>query len=96
MKAAGKLKAKRVRKVKPGDLVYVQWYDAVEDGTGWEDVTKCELVPHYCLSVGFVIRADKKAIVLAGTIGAHDGVKESIQRLAIPLGWVEEVRRIRP
>jgi hypothetical protein len=58
---------------RPGDLVLVVWTD-IEHHSGWTDWTN-EWCPDVYQSVGWLVRADRERVVIAGTAarGTDDG-----------------------
>lgn len=73
-------------------IVHIRWIDAQTEH-GWEDLREAlaDSDAPICESVGFVIRRDKKQIVLAQTIGGS----EINGRITIPRAWiVGEIRAL--
>jgi hypothetical protein len=80
------------RKVAPkvGDLVLVHWDDIQEEST-WQDKEHPEPDVAKCLSVGYVAKWGRKAVVLVRTYQLHDGTRTAGDRISYPravvTGW---------
>ena len=77
-------KTKNVR-LKPGDIVLIDWHDAAGATRAWQN--DVEVVS--CTSVGFVVKLDKDQIVIAHT-RAQDG--DHGGSFAIPRGFIKEYK----
>ncbi len=74
-------------------LVEVEWSDA-SSTHGWFEPLEArkEADPVGCLTVGRLIRNDRKVVAVVQTVAEHGKVSEV---WAIPRGWVKRVRRLR-
>lgn len=80
--------------VKAGQLVVIDWLDAVAHAAGWDDAPKnrAELTR----SVGLVTAATSDAITVAGDWGPKEGARGHVNRaFTIPWGMVRHVRQVR-
>ena len=72
-------------KLKSGDLVMIDWFDACCSTRAWGD----DVNIHPCTSIGFLVSHSKKQLVIAHT-KAEDG--DYAGRFAIPRGFVKETK----
>ena len=72
-------------KLKPGDLVMIEWHDACCATTAWGS----DVDIHPCTSIGFLVKENKKQLVIAHT-KAEDG--DYAGKFAIPRGFVKEAK----
>ena len=80
------------------DIVIVDWEDAKSIG-GWTASSDVEhLHTAEAHSVGYLIRADDKEVVLAGTVAPEDNFlhETMLNLLTIPRPWVTSIRRVSP
>jgi len=73
----------------------IVWNDAVAD-TGWKE-GKDAIHPMRCTSIGYVVFADRKCVILAGTWGVSTETKkmEHNNRMTIPKGFIVSRRRVK-
>lgn len=83
------MKRGELRKLKIGTWVKITWDDAVGSDEGWIDDHKVETEIAACITVGKVIKKDRKQVVLAQSAGPNDNQVGNIW--AIPLGWINQV-----
>lgn len=77
-------------------LFYIEWNDAVTD-SGWANSTE-EHTLHRCKSVGWLIKENRKEIVLAGDISDPQDEVDGIdvnRRIAIPKAWIVLRRKLK-
>lgn len=76
---------------------FVSWHDAVVDSGGWSNSTE-EHSLHTCYSCGWLIRENRKEIVLAGDISdPQEGVEgcDVNRRIAIPKAWIITRKKVK-
>lgn len=75
-------------------LVRVEWDDASSHDEGWATREDLENRVQRCTTVGFVVRKDRKQVLLAMSKGQHaaDTVMQYATTMAIPLGWVTRIK----
>lgn len=76
-------------KLKHGNWVRVTWDDAVGSDEGWVEARDHTTQVASCITVGKVIRKDRKQVVLAQSAGADDEQVGNIW--AVPLGMITAV-----
>mgnify|MGYP000025145055 CR=1 FL=1 len=76
-----------------GDLVLIEWHDAAVD-SGWADSNESDSKVHLIQSIGWVIKKDRKAIIIAADKAADPTDKETNRRLAVPRSWIESVKQV--
>lgn len=77
------------RALKLGQCVRITWDDAVGSDEGWVDAKDHQTVIAGCVTVGKVVRKDRKQIVLAQSWGTND---EQVGNLwAIPRGMITTI-----
>ncbi|MCA1841499.1 MAG: hypothetical protein LC723_14550 [Actinobacteria bacterium] len=77
---------------KPGQIVQVEWADAASPDAGWTRIEEAAAQnPMDVLSVGFVLRHDKTALVICLSVSKDEQV---IMPLAIPSVWVRKIKRL--
>jgi hypothetical protein len=74
--------------LKLGDLVLIEWADACTATHAWQE--DIEIAP--CVSVGFLVKKDKKQFVIAHT-KAFDG--QHCGQFAIPRGFVKTYKIVK-
>ena len=79
--------------LKVGALVRVTWEDASSHDEGWAKIEEIENRVQKCMTVGWVVKRDRKQVVLAMSHGKHpsDGVEQYATTWALPLGFVTEI-----
>lgn len=79
-----------VSRLKVGALVRVSWDDASSHDEGWAKIEEIENRVQKCTTVGWVVKLDRKQLVLAMSHGKHasDDVEQYATTWAIPRGWV--------
>lgn len=78
--------------MKPTPLVEVEWQDAYSDDS-WQSAKKARKSgPMWCRTVGYLLREDDDAIVLADTICETE--RDVAGTWYIPKGMVRKVRKI--
>ena len=70
-------------------IVLVEWEDTFAD-VGWAEDDLNPIIVH---SVGWVIRKDKRKILLAGMIGTA-GLEDKNCRQAIPRGCIRKIQEL--
>lgn len=79
-----------LRKLKKGVCVRIHWVDVIAgNDQGWVEPKDIEAKPAECLSVGYVVRKDKRQVVIAMSIGKNDKEVNTIGQ--IPLGCITKV-----
>lgn len=76
---------------KLGSLVQVEWDDAAVT-TGWSNGLP---TTSRCVSYGIVMGASKRQLSIAGSTADRDSVGRFNQRLAIPVGCIRSIRRLK-
>ena len=77
---------------KPRRMILVRWHDAVHQ-LGWLDKDeRDEESADICLSVGFVIKANKSVMKLAQSVGKDD--EDVAQTVQIPIGMIIDVTEL--
>lgn len=79
---------RRKLEIQVGDLVIVEWRDAVAD-LEWMARDRVEELKPIIRSIGWVQKASQDSIIIAGDIGSGDS--ESNRRMEVPLGMVQQV-----
>lgn len=77
------------KKLALGNWVRVTWDDAVGSDEGWVEAKDHTTQTASCITVGKIIRKDKKQVVLAQSAGADDEQVGNIW--AVPLGMITAV-----
>ena len=83
--------AKRLPHLKPGAWVRIFWHDAASHDEGWATEAELENTVQPCITVGIVVKRDKKQVILAMTKGVPNEANEDPQYAttwAIPISWV--------
>ena len=70
-------------------LVLVEWDDTITHH-GWKEYKDIEIAPEPCLSVGWVLKSDKKSLTLSA-MKSKDGCAE---RQIIPRGCIRSIRKL--
>lgn len=70
-------------------LTLVEWLDIAAE-VGWESIEQ-KMLPHPCVSVGYLIEETDTALTLAATISDF-GVVETNNRIVIPKGTIKSRR----
>jgi len=76
-----------------GTLVLIRWKDIVGDDNWQTRKDAKELQPHEFVSVGWLLRKDKKSIVITSCYSPDDDTVGSVT--SIPMGTVLEVKQLR-
>ena len=76
-----------------GTLVMVRWEDIVGDDNWQTRKEAIGVIPHNFVSVGWLLRKDKKSIVITACYSPDDDTVGSIT--SIPIGAVLEVKTIK-
>lgn len=76
-----------------GTLVVVHWVDIVGDDNWQTRKEAAEVKPHAFISVGWLLKKNKKAIVIIACYSPDDDTVGSIT--SIPMGAVLEVKTIK-
>lgn len=80
---------------KRGDLVLIEWADAVVEQAGWEKHDKAPR-PEVVHSVGIVIHSPNASVTLAADFDPEKKGKADVNRtITIPAGWVRKVKTLR-
>jgi hypothetical protein len=69
-------------------IVYIEWVDAVSDGS-WEENVAPDI--HFVKTIGFLISETKDAICIASTVSAD----YSNARMHIPKIWIKKRKEIK-
>lgn len=56
------------RKLKPRQLIVIEWDDAWSTSNGWEDMDHTNANPVHVVTVGFVRKVSPAGVVVAGTM----------------------------
>ena len=85
-----------LRLLKVGNLVKVGWDDAASHDDGWQEREEIINGVQHCTTVGFVVKRDRKQVVVAMSYGVHphDGKEHYCTTWAIPTGWITKVEII--
>lgn len=81
-------KRRRKQQVQVGDLVIVEWRDAVAD-LEWKARKDIEELKPIIRSIGWVQQTSPDSIIIAADLGTGDS--ESNRRMEVPLGMVQQV-----
>jgi hypothetical protein len=79
-------------------LVLIEWVDSSRIGEGWTDVAEIkEPDPHKCVSVGFLVKKNKRGKILLPTIADvdHEDNRHSHGGIMIPNCSIISQRRLR-
>ena len=76
-----------------GTLVIIRWKDIVGDDNWQTREEAAEVKPHVFISIGWLLKKDKKAIVITACYSPDDDTVGSIT--SIPMGAVLEVKTIK-
>ena len=79
--------------LKVGTSAQIEWDDASSHDEGWATIEDLQNHVQRCTTLGFVVRKDRKQVLLAMSKGAHasDNVMQYATTMAIPLGWVTRI-----
>lgn len=85
-----------IRALKKGACVRVHWDDASSHDEGWAPESEIENRVQKCTTVGFVVKRDRKQVVLAMSRGKHVAKEEMdyATTWALPLGWITRVETL--
>ena len=81
--------------LKIGVGVMVDFEDASSHDEGWATIEELQNHTQSCTTVGFVVRKDRKQVLLAMNRGGHPSEPSLLQyatTMAIPLGWITAVK----
>lgn len=76
-----------------GSLVRVRWDDASSHDEGWSDLKDIVNRVQACDTSGWVVKRDRKQIVLAMSKGTSGAQVQYATTWAIPIGWIKSVER---
>jgi hypothetical protein len=79
----------------PFDFVKILWQDAETDD-GWKLDSELEPKEHTCVTVGFLIRRERKFYLVASTISINGDEPETCSRMQIPRGMVQSLTILEP
>jgi hypothetical protein len=77
------MRKQKIKTIDNTSIEVIEWYDAQSDD-GWEDTKKAELAS--CITVGFLVAEDRKAICLASTWS----IDSTNARMHIPKSWIKD------
>ena len=84
-------------KFKPGQLVEVEWDDAIGENDGWTSRECMDYDSHAqgvkCKAAGYFLRWHKKQMFLSQIFRDTDGACARV--LSIPVGCITKVRKVR-
>jgi hypothetical protein len=86
-----------IKKIKAGDLVFLEWEDSYGCSSKWETLAKNgkpeEMI---CRSVGWVTSKDKRFVVIVPHIAEIKrlGIQQGCGDMSIPLAAITRIRRI--
>jgi hypothetical protein len=82
--------------MKTPPVVKVTWNDAWCSQAGHSvEAIAAEHEPHVVSSVGFLVRSDRKGVMIAGCYDEKEGEPYYDRILFVPRGMVAKVRRVR-
>ncbi len=79
-------------------LILVEWIDASRISDGWADMKDLpNPEPHICVSVGFLVKEDKRGKILIPTIAdiKNRENQHAYGGMLIPISAIVSVRRLR-
>lgn len=87
----------RLKLPSEGELVLVSWMDACVH-LGWEDHREAKAKTAHCKSIGWVgCSPDPDTMLILYADKAHEDQEDhdSNRRLAVPVGWITSIKRIK-
>ena len=79
-------------------LVLIEWIDASRVSDGWVDIAEVtEPDPHKCVSVGFLVRENKRGKMIVPTVAdvEHPDNRHVYGTMMIPSSAILSVRQLR-